>query len=78
MVAPGIGDVLGRILGDAWSPAVEAGRSLESLGIDSVRLVELVLELEAAYGVEIPDACLVAENFSTVASVETMMRSLSP
>lgn len=79
VVAPELNEVLGRVLGAAWSPTlVEAGQTLTSMGVDSVRMVELVLELEAVYGVEIPDTCLVAENFSTVASVESMMRGLSP
>ena len=79
MVAPELNEVLGRVLGAAWSPTlVEADQTLVSMGVDSVRMVELVLELEAVYGVEIPDTCLVAENFSTVASVESMMRRLLP
>ena len=79
MVAPELDQVLGRILGTAWSPArAEAGEPLGSLGVTSVMMVELVLELEATYGVAIPDELLVAENFATVASVESMMRKLAP
>ena len=79
VVAQELDEVLGRVLGAAWSPTlVEADQTLVSMGVDSVRMVELVLELEAVYGVEIPDTCLVAENFSTVASVESMMRRLLP
>jgi acyl carrier protein len=71
-------EVLGRVLGVAWSPTlVEPGTTLSSMGVDSVKMVELVLELEAVYGVAIPDTCLVAENFSTVASVDSMMRKLT-
>jgi acyl carrier protein len=84
LIAPELNDVLGRILGDAWSPTdadAEAGaaaeRTLASLGVSSAMLIELVLELEAAYGVAIPDELLVAENFATISSVESMMRTLA-
>jgi acyl carrier protein len=79
LVAPELDEVLSRLLGEAWSPALAEGDpTLASLGVDSVRMVELVLELEVAYGVAIPDELLVAENFATVGSVGTMMRKLSP
>lgn len=78
MVARQLDEVLGRVLGDAWSPArADDGRPLVAMGVDSLKMVELVLELEAGYGVVIPDECLVAENFATVGSVEAMMRALS-
>lgn len=82
-MAPELDGVLGRVVGDPWPAAlagVEAGDdpTLASLGVDSVKMVELVLELEAAYGVAIPDELLVAENFTTVGSVGSMMRGLSP
>lgn len=79
MPAPELDQVLGRVLGDAWSPArAEAGETLASMGVSSAMMVELVLELEATYGVAIPDELLVAENFATVATVEAMMRKLAP
>lgn len=70
-------EVMSRVLGDTWSPdRATEGQTLVALGVDSLKMVELVLELESVYGLAIPDEYLVADNFQSVGSVESMMRSL--
>ena len=55
----GTGDRVARILQDSVGVEAERirpdARLVEDLGIDSLDRIELVFELEAAFGVEIPD-----------------------
>ncbi|MGW2302464.1 phosphopantetheine-binding protein [Streptomyces sp. NPDC001809] len=63
-------------------PLLEAGRevpseaSLAALGLDSLSTVHLVIGLEDALGVTIPDALLTAENFATAGSLRTALAPL--
>jgi acyl carrier protein len=47
--------------------------TLVQLGIDSMRLVELIVSIEAALGVTMPDDELLAENFDTVRSLRSLV-----
>jgi acyl carrier protein len=49
---------------------------LKEAGLASVAAVRLMLEVEAAFDVAIPDADLTPENFATVASIEKLVRRL--
>lgn len=48
--------------------------ALGALGLDSMAAVNLLGDLEEAFGVQIPDDLLSAEVFETVGSLETTFR----
>lgn len=59
--------------------ALDAATSLESLGIDSLDMAELVFELEEAFDIQIPDTADIAVRFrglSTVGSAVELVRGL--
>jgi acyl carrier protein len=47
--------------------------TLVELGIDSLKLVELILGLEESFQIVIPDDDIVAANFDTVGSVSLLV-----
>jgi acyl carrier protein len=49
---------------------------LREAGLTSVAAVRLMLEIEAACDIAIPDADLTPENFASVASIEALVRRL--
>ena len=64
--APGLGDVDG-------DPLVA---DLRNAGLTSIGAVRLMLEIEAAFDVAIPDADLTPENFADIASIERLILRL--
>ena len=50
--------------------------NLRDAGLASVAAVRLMLEVEAAFDVAIPDSELTPENFATVESIERLVRRL--
>ena len=49
---------------------------LGALGLDSMAAINLLLDLETTFGVQIPDDLLSAETFETFASLEKTFRPL--
>jgi acyl carrier protein len=49
---------------------------LGQLGLDSMGAINLLLDLEQALGIKIPDSLLTAETFATVATLERTIRPL--
>ena len=49
--------------------SIDASTSLVDYGLDSLKVVELVVELERSSGVDFPDEDLVAENFENVHAI---------
>jgi acyl carrier protein len=47
--------------------------TLVDLGIDSLRLVEFIIDLEDAFKITVPETEMLQTNFNTVASVSTMV-----
>lgn len=74
-VCPSCGSLLwllrDRVLGVVDPATLHLGTQLSDLGVDSLDLIELVMELEAEVGVTIPDH--VAERLHTV---EDVLRAL--
>lgn len=56
--------------------ALPPGEPLGNLGLDSMAAINLLLELETAFGIQIPDDLLSAETFETFASLESTFRPL--
>jgi acyl carrier protein len=55
-----------------------AGASLRDLGLDSMAAVGLLLDLEDAFGMELPDASLTAGTFATAGTLWAAVRLLVP
>jgi acyl carrier protein len=77
-VEQGVADVLRRYL-----PLVKPGAALpmdthlQDLGLTSMAAVSLLLDLEQAFGVLIPDALLTQETFRTARSLVRVIASLA-
>jgi acyl carrier protein len=52
--------------------------TLDALGVHSLRQIELIVRLEAEFGIVIPDERIVRENFRTIAAIQQTLRSLTP
>ncbi len=50
--------------------------NLPRAGLSSMAAVRLMLSVEAAFGIAIPDAELTPENFATIGAVETLVHRL--
>jgi acyl carrier protein len=68
-------------LAEAAAPGLSSVRDpltadLREAGLSSVAAVRLMLEIEAAFDIAIPDADLTPENFASLASIEALVRRL--
>jgi acyl carrier protein len=68
-------------LAEAAAPGLSGVRDpqtadLREAGLSSVAAVRLMLEIEAAFDIAIPDADLTPENFASLASIEALVRRL--
>lgn len=55
---------------------VEADANLASLGLTSIDMVHLMLAIEAAFDIAIPQSGITPENFRSVATVEALITKL--
>jgi acyl carrier protein len=55
---------------------LEESASLQDLGVDSMGTIQLLLELEEAFGVTFPDETLTAETFATPGSLWKVLHEL--
>ncbi|WP_369174968.1 phosphopantetheine-binding protein [Streptomyces sp. R28] len=60
------------VLGDAaWN--IGSDVELRSLGVDSMQVVQILLEIERRLGIEVPDEKLVPETFRTIESIAAVV-----
>jgi acyl carrier protein len=57
-------------------PALARDADLHDAGLTSMATVKLMLAVEAAYDVAIPDAELTPENFRSIATIEALLERL--
>ena len=63
-----------RILGrPPGSPALLTDARLNELGMSSMKMISLMLSIEAEFDVAIPQADITPDNFESIASVEAMV-----
>jgi acyl carrier protein len=55
---------------------VPPSENLGKLGLDSMAAINLLFDLEQAFGIQIPDSLLTADAFETAASLEKTIRPL--
>ncbi|MGI5274504.1 phosphopantetheine-binding protein [Nonomuraea sp. CA-218870] len=60
------------------SGVLSALDDLAGLGLDSMGVVRLIVDLEDAYGVQVPDEILDEKTFATVASLWAALSPLMP
>jgi acyl carrier protein len=57
---------------------IDPDLSLASLGVDSLDIIELVVQIEGTFDVEIPPDRVTPETFSTPASIWRLLCELDP
>jgi acyl carrier protein len=57
-------------------PVAAVGANLADAGLTSMAAVRLMLSLEAAFAIAIPDAELTPENFATIAAMQKLVDRL--
>lgn len=77
-----VGEVRARLialLGDLLGPSVALPepfpmeRQLSDLGVSSLKMVNLMLAVETAFGIEIPQADITPDNFHSVEAIERLV-----
>lgn len=53
---------------------IDSEESLKKIGLNSITLVNIVLEMEKKFGIEILDEDLVGSNFRTIADIERLLK----
>lgn len=72
-----ISDIVRQVIpGLPRQAEIGADQELRDVGLTSVGSVNLMLALEAAYDLAIPDEELTPANFRTIATIEAMVRRL--
>lgn len=67
-----------QLLTDLPAPQpVSAEAVLTDLGLSSIKMVSLMLEVEAEFDITIPQSDITPENFRSVVSMEALVRRLS-
>ena len=70
-------DLVGKALPAARRPAtIDRETDLHAAGLSSMAMVKLMLAVEAAFDITIPDADLTPENFRSVGALETLVARL--
>lgn len=54
--------------------SIDEERDLYELGLDSMKSIALLLDLESAFNVVIPDEYLTADNYRTLGRLRSMIR----
>lgn len=67
----------GHMPADVGPDRLDPDDKLVDLGIDSLRLVELIIALEEEFQVLIPDEEMLAENFQNVGTVAALVDRLA-
>ncbi len=70
-----VGDILKR---NGIDRPVDADADLVSQGVTSVDMVQLMLAIEAAFDVTIPQSGITPENFRSVETITALVNKLAP
>ena len=70
-----VGNILTR---NGINRPVDANADLVSQGVTSVDMVQLMLAIEAAFDITIPQAGITPENFRSVETITALVNKLAP
>ena len=75
LLTPGerIKDIVDRMLAGKGLPPAEPGRDLREAGLSSLDMVNVMLALEDAFEISLPQDEMTAENFRTPSSIEALV-----
>ena len=77
--APDVRAIVHRILAArAIDRPVRADDDLRQVGLTSLDMVNLVLSVEAEFGVTIPEAAITPAKFRSIAAIEALVATLRP
>lgn len=71
-----IAAIVRALLGLPVGEALDCGRNLRELGLDSRKSIELAVALERRFAIEIPDQALVPETFGSVSRIHALLEQL--
>jgi acyl carrier protein len=75
--SPAVKRVMIRYMpGCAHPDDVPDDEPLAAIGIDSLRSIDLLLDLESTFGITFPDEVITADNFSTAARIATTIANV--
>jgi acyl carrier protein len=76
---PKIADIVHRLLRDrALDREFAFEENLRDVGLSSLDMTSLVFAVEADFAIEIPDRAITPANFTSVASIGRLVRTLVP
>jgi acyl carrier protein len=70
--------VMQLLAGQSGSRSVSAEDSLTDIGLSSINMVNLMLEVEAEFDMIIPQSDITPENFRSISTIEAMVVRLCP
>jgi acyl carrier protein len=78
-VADRVARVVGRIMAkQAIAKPLAADEDLRTAGLSSLGLVNLMLSVEAEFGISIPERDMTPANFRSIASISNLVRGALP
>ena len=76
-IAKIVGAMLAKRTGAPFPVAVAADQSLSEAGLTSLDMVNLMLAVEDAFGIEIPQRRMTPANFRTIAAIEQLVSNVA-
>jgi acyl carrier protein len=73
----GVADVVRRMLDERSIAAiVTADADLREIGLTSMDMIDLILSVESAFGLHIPEAQITLANFRSISAIDTLIAAL--
>jgi acyl carrier protein len=66
-----------QILGSELAGALPVDHPLSDLGMNSLKMIDLMLGVESEFGIAIPQQDITPENFLSIATVEALVMKLA-
>jgi acyl carrier protein len=75
-IAEIVGAMLAKRAGAPFPVSIAADQNLSDAGLTSLDIVNLMLTIEDAFGIEIPQRRMTPANFRTIAAIEQLVSNL--
>jgi acyl carrier protein len=70
--------LVAQILGQGAQAPIAVDAALNELGMTSIKMVNLMLAVEAEFSLAIPQSDITPQNFRSIASIEALVHRLMP